>query len=475
MQPRTQNDFITGRLAGWATITRASAELPVEAKPSQFFRDQHGPPVREPRAHADQATSGRGSAARTALALLFAAAAYGQSIEVGPNVRVTDARVSHVEPHIAAHPRDARKLLVSVSHFEHGATMVETFSTRDAGTSWSQSPLPGLRDLLEKEQIDNSADTRVAYAPDGEAYCVLITVLKGDHPWGRSPILFYRSSDNGTLWKGPTRLGPLYDRPTLLTSGNTVYIAVMTPAARGTAAALLRSTDRGASFQRVASFAPDSLGHQPMSPVLSSAGTLIIPYVDFPRHKEDMHSSRIYIVRSNDAGATFEAPVFVADIPRPSPGSLEMASGRAALYLAWNGGPADHRNLTVARSTDNGENWTAKIISPAANFGSLAVAENGTLGVAWIQHLATSPECWQAYFSASIDNGKTFTIPSVISTAPSCPNSAAKSIAAKFGGEGRDYGDYMGLASVSDGTFHPVWLDARDGVLEVYTSSIKIH
>jgi hypothetical protein len=64
-----------------------------------------------------------------AVALLLSAAAHGQNIEVGPNVRVTDAGLCHVEPHIAANPQDARKLLVSVSHLERGSTIVETFLT----------------------------------------------------------------------------------------------------------------------------------------------------------------------------------------------------------------------------------------------------------------------------------------------------------------------------------------------------------
>jgi len=249
--------------------------------------------------------------------------------------------------------------------------------------------------------------------------------MKTDRPWGRAPILFYRSADYDNTWNGPTALGPLYDRPALLTSGKTIYVAAMTPASNGAAAALLKSTDRGASFQPNASLAPDSLAHQPMNSVLSSAGTLILPYVDFPR-----------------GGVTFGAPIFVADIPRPSPGSLEMASGSGALYLAWNGGPEDRRNLTVARSIDNGETWTTKLIGTDANFGSLAVAGNGMLGVAWIQHLPNQPECWHTCFSVSTDKGQAFTIPSVISTAPSCPNPAAKSVASKFSRGGRDYGDY---------------------------------
>jgi hypothetical protein len=171
---------------------------------------------------------------------------------------------------------------------------------------------------------------------------------------------------------------------------------------------------------------------------------------------------------------TFESPVFVADIPRASPGSLEMASGHNSLFLAFNGGSEARRNLTVARSTDNGETWTSKVISRDASFGSLAVAPNGTVGIAWIQHVPSKRECWHAYFSASTDNGKTFRAPAIISSSVSCPSTVTKAAAAGFRRGENDFGDYIGLASAADGSFHPIWLDARDGTLAVYTVSINV-
>src|SRR5689334_21792831 len=213
----------------------------------------------------------------------------------------------------------------------------------------------------------------------------------------------------------------------------------MAPGGRGTASVLLSSTDFGATLQRIASIVPDSLGHQPMQPLFTAAGTLVLPFVDFPRHREDLHASRVYVVRSRDAGMAFDSPVFVADIPRPSPGSLETVAAGSALLIAFNGGPERRRNLTVARSTDDGETWTTKVISPDASFGSLATAPNGMIGITWIQHLRTSPECWQAYFAVSTDNGQTFSAPVVVSTALSCPGTVAKTAAAGFKRGDNDY------------------------------------
>lgn len=410
-----------------------------------------------------------------AAAALAASGVYAQPISVGPNVRISHATISHVEPHVAAHRRDPDKLLVSVSHFERDATIVETYSSGDAGATWSKHDLPALRNLLEKGQVAAAADTRVDYGADGEAYCLVNVILKTEHPWGRTPILFYRSSDNGRTWAGPAVAGPMYDRPTMLVSGRSIYVTAMAPEAGGsTAAAVLESTDRGASFQRVASIAPDSLGHQPMGLVHSPGGALVIPYLDFPRRKEEFHTSRIYVVRSTDGGSTFGPPIFVTDIPRASPGSLEMVAGQSAIYAAWNGGTEARRNLMVARSIDEGNTWVSKVVSTEARFGSLAVAGDGTLGVAWIQHLRNRPYCWNTYFSFSVDGGQTFANPTRVSTSPSCPSNAARKTAHLFKRGDHDYGDYMGLAATADGVFHPVWLDARSGVLEVYTAAIRI-
>jgi hypothetical protein len=57
--------------------------------------------------------------------LLLTATTYGQNLHVGPNVRITDAGVYHVEPHIATHPQDAHRLLASVTHFGQGGMVIE--------------------------------------------------------------------------------------------------------------------------------------------------------------------------------------------------------------------------------------------------------------------------------------------------------------------------------------------------------------
>jgi hypothetical protein len=221
-----------------------------------------------------------------------------------------------------------------------------------------------------------------------------------------------------------------------------------------------------------------------MNPVLSPEGLLIVPYLDFPFRREAralMQSSRIYSVRSQDGGQTFGLSAFVADVPRPLPGFVETAvdlsSGRfrGRLYVAWNGERDDRQNVTVARSADNGETWSATELRASgagpANFASLAVSRDGVLGVAWIQYEReeSKRQCWRPYFAASADGGESFTPPAPAAGVVSCPDLIANKDALA-----RRLGGYMGLAVAADGKFYPVWPDARDGALQAYTAPITV-
>jgi hypothetical protein len=35
-------------------------------------------------------------------------------------------------------------------------------------------------------------------------------------------------------------------------------------------------------------------------------------------------------------------------------------------------------------------------------------------------------------------------------------------------------GHYIGMTAGADGVFHPVWIDSRDGLYRVYTSTVRV-
>ncbi|MGH9966525.1 MAG: sialidase family protein [Pyrinomonadaceae bacterium] len=420
-------------------------------------------------------------------------------VEIGPNVRVSDKGVSHVEAYIAANPEDPRNLIIAASHNVEGKGVIaEAFFTTDAGKTWAVSPLPRLREALFDNKFKHAVDVWVTYAPDGMAYLSTLADMKTQER-GADQILVYRSEDQGKTWHGPTLISPRrsFDRPLMVAVGTKNNKRIHIAASDGRGFAVLRSDDGGLSFKTTASIEPDNLAHQPKNPLLLSDGSLLVPYNDYPPisvkelgeirrdpRKQRLNSSRIYVVRSRDGGLTFDLPQFVADIPRMIPDGLEMALDlsnsrfRGRIYAAWNGEREDSRNMTIAYSTDAGKSWLKSVAFQAENAGpaffpTIAVSPDGTVGVSWLQQEAGEGKlrCYRIYVAASIDGGETFTPPHVVSDIVSCPDRASNKETIGRWARG---GDYMGLAAAADGSFHPVWVDARDGAFQVHTARIEL-
>lgn len=422
-------------------------------------------------------------------------------VEVGPNVRVSDKGASHVEPYIAAHPGDSHNLIIVASHNVEGKGLIaEAFTTKDAGKTWGHSPLPHMLEALLANKLKYALDVWVTYAPDGMAYISALASEKIQiQGRGRGELLVYRSEDQGKTWQGPTLIASrgFFDRPSMVASGTKNNKRIYLVASDGRGFDVLKSDDGGLSFKTTAIIKPDNLAHQPHRPVVLPDGSLLVPYDDYPAislkeleeierdpRKQRLNSSRIYVVQSRDEGLTFDLPQFVADIPRMLPGGLEMAVDlsnsrfRGRVYAVWNGEREDRRNVTVAYSADAGNSWLKSAALRAENVGpahfySLAVSPDGTVGVSWLQHETEEAKshCYRIYFAASIDGGETFTPPYVVSDKVSCPDSASNKETIGRWARG---GDYMGLASAADGSFHPVWIDARDGEFQVNTARIEV-
>ena len=106
---------------------------------------------------------------------------------------------------------------------------------------------------------------------------------------------------------------------------------------------------------------------------------------------------------------------------------------------------------------------------------NLSGSRDGILGVAWVQHekYETDPHCYRTYFAASVNGGETFTPPQVVSDMVSCPDKTKNKEGYFTVGRMRG-GDYIGLAAAADGSFHAVWVDARNGAFQVYTARIQV-
>lgn len=448
-----------------------------------------------------------GLAALGAVAPRVRAASVVPTIDVGPDGPVGDLRAIQIEPYIAAHPSKPGSLIVSgaeaipgesgvhVEGLTRGGLKATAYASADGGSTWLAT------ELNPAGAPPVSVNNWVTYGGDGTAYYSTTESPAA----GGSFIGVYRSTDEGRSWGGHVRApGDGYDQPRIVAGTGSNAMTVYIAAAYG-GIGVLRSVDAGATFELVSRISPSNLGNQPREPLILADNSLLIPYADFPtRASQALTACRIYVIRSENGGASFDTPHFVADIPRSFPGggvgfATDLSNGkfRGRIYAVWDSGDfgarlisfppnrrreetGTHREISTAYSTDNGKSWSTpkQIQQPGlgpAFMGCLAVAPNGTLGVLWIQHekYETNPRDYRAWFAASTDGGETFAPPHVASRSVSHPNRPEL--------EKLDYlktryrgGDYIGLAAASDSVFHAVWADARDGLFRIFHAPIRV-
>ncbi|MBV9699041.1 MAG: exo-alpha-sialidase, partial [Candidatus Eremiobacteraeota bacterium] len=220
---------------------------------------------------------------------------------------------------------------------------------------------------------------------------------------------------------------------------------------------------------------------------------------------------------SRDGGRTFSAPATIGtrvvfglqqlrahvragnyafdedSVPQLGAGAAPAGRG-LRVYAVWSDLRTGSSRLLFARSDDRGRQWTAPrvILAGSGSPGesqyqpSLAVNATGAIGVSWYG-AAPSRNTMAEMFAISRDGGDTFSTPVRISTGPAPLYPA--------GGDGYfaqafpdtmgmwvgltsplirwpSRGDYMGLDADRDGAFHPIWIDARNGVNQVWSATV---
>jgi hypothetical protein len=432
-------------------------------------------------------------------------------VEVGPNVRVSDKPEPYVEPYIAAHPTDPNRLIMSASRSVRDKGIIaEAWFSADGGKTWSVSALPRMQEVLSSGRLEFALDNWVAYAPAGVAFYSTLVSLR-ETPDSPINIWIYRSNDNGVTWRDPVVIpGKALDRPVLIAAGNErdtlIYVASMVDGqdslvvrqrvTTSTGIVVFKSNDGGLSFKTGVFVAHDNLGHNASNPLVLADGSLLVPYIDFPiKRSQRMNSSRAYVIRSQDEGQSFGLPQFVAERDRTqSPFAyfpqfavdLSNRKFRGRVYAVWNGKNQNRVDTYITHSTDNGQTWSAGkfLRDPSAGnavFAAAAVSTKGDVGVFWIQDEKdeSKPHRYRAYFAASLNGGETFTPAYVVSTDVSQADGARNqekrcpTCASIFKRWPRG-GDYIGITASADGSFHPVWIDSREGIFQVYTTRIQL-
>lgn len=422
----------------------------------------------------------------------------------------------YVEPAIAVSPVDARQLIAGSMVFAAGGITAETFRSEDGGYGWRPTLLPvGSGSLL--------GDVQAAFDASGRAY---VTVLGSERaPSGATVngLFVFASRDAGQSFQRVAFLQTPdkhdYDHEQLAVDCTTgryrgrvymtaLYTVTEKPQVNGLG--LLWSADGGRTFYGpVRVWTGWSFNSKP---VVLADGTVLFPF--FHVKTFDDVNEAIAVASSRDGGHTFTAPVSVgtrtvlnekdvearyarSDYAFDADSVPQFAAGRSGrgkdVYAVWSDLRSGTSRLLYVRSSDAGKHWSVprELFTPAdasdAQYQpSITVNADGTLAMSWYG-ASHAGRTVSEMFSVSGDGGQTFSPPVQISSvsAPFAP-AASDGYTAQAFPDSRgifvgltsprerfpSFGDYMGLASDSSGAFHPIWIDARYGVAQVWTATV---
>jgi hypothetical protein len=209
--------------------------------------------------------------------------------------------------------------------------------------------------------------------------------------------------------------------------------------------------------------------------------------------------SRAHLVTKRTVDANIAITSGFSPIPLAA---SDTTSGpfRNRVYAVWDDFRFGQGNILLAHSDDAGKTWSAPIVvddaPPAASGGgpfasnpAIAVNSKGVVGVTWYDERGIAGNVGAVVrFAASNDGGESFSSSVPIASVPSLvdvdvnrqplgsPNANAGNTV-MIGTLPRYHvfgGDTSGLAADAAGAFHPVWIDDRSGVAQVWTSKVTV-
>lgn len=442
-----------------------------------------------------------------------------QETHVGPDRQVSapNPDLGHYETRIAAHPNDPDVLLAAamvvsdtVDRFD-----VRVYRSSDGGESWKET--------LDVDPRSGEGDPDLAFGPEGRAYLVEM---------GGGPDLLHRSADGGRTWEEPTPVD-FGDRPFLAVSGagtehaGRVYVHFSARSEpldgeRGKSAVGVLHTDSSGSevvSRTTRHVDGDRYVVGTGESVVLSDGTLVVLY---PERRDRSHigryegvtdpdprtarrpNARLKALVSRDGGESFGPARTVANwyhrfgrgrtatIPALA---ADTSTGpfRDRLYAAWTDFRSGEGQILLSHSEDRGKSWSEPIVvnrdgGPAFR-PTLAVNRAGVLGVAWHDR-RNSPSGlgYTVRFAASLDGGETMEPDVRVSREAFRYDWDAGLVTMGMGGSGDGAhradvslhsfneigGHTAGLAVDTEGRFHPVWVDNRTGVSQMWTAPVTV-
>jgi hypothetical protein len=446
--------------------------------------------------------------------------------------------LEHGEAVLCAHPTDPNILIAGSQAGTNGKpiysmgekTGTTVYMSQDGGTTWHFAfDTFGLSDF--------SGDAACAFGPDGSVHYQAMGRVEVASNWIDTDLRLYdyRSMDGGKTWLPPVELdgsrgsdrqfmtfdntGGKYHGRYYVTSWHAFHQRAIEGDRVQGHAGLQRSLDGGKTFDLPA--LKTSLGglHNG-NPVVLSNGTVIwvigATTPSGPSPREGAPYATVDVLWSDDGGRYISGPVKVGDLREPrGPHAIGIhaissiavdrsVKYRDRLYVAYNTTVKGRLRAMVSYSADMGKTWsTPQSVSddvsrnlrdstsgPYAFAPWIAVNKDGVVGVFWLDTRDVPNDAgYHGRFAASLDGGETWS-PSVrVSEQPMTPRprwiagstmflepERKDTISLSLGANSWDFtgGDATGLDVDAPGAFHPVWVDARTGVRQIWTAHVAV-
>lgn len=441
------------------------------------------------------------------------------------NFEATTTNTEGNEVTIAVNPTDPLNIVAGAKDYtpETAGDCVwdGIYVTKDGGKTWINHHIPGSPHLLTSNssaftpeytsQFWCTTDPVIAFGPDGTCYYSLMayqadpvtssklgegTPLGGLNDWAfnRAAQIVAVSTDGCVTFDYMT---PIFDGTYPVNfhdkqwievgADGVVHVAWLSFFVPGNQ--YFRSLDKGRTWEgpTVLGTWPESLTGADAPGAPAGQGTIIT----VGNAGKDVYVSwnagaGIFVATSHDSGATFEEAKLAVEtqdegmeadyrsggMPFTVADDSDVSPHQGNVYLAWQDTRNGDRDIFVAASTDGGATWGAPIKvsdAPAGSdefFPAMSVGPDGILDVVFYDRRDDSTgKLLHLYYTHSTDGGLTWSANARVTETPTDPTKSHHQNGMVF------IGDYIDIDS-SAGAAHPVWVDTRNGVADVYVATI---
>jgi hypothetical protein len=370
---------------------------------------------------------------------------------------------SEVEPWIDVNPTN-RDNIVGIWQQDRwsngGARGLVAGVSRDGGSSWTQSVIPGIS-LCSGGIYDRATDPWLSFGPDGVVHQLALSFNDFAPPFTArdfdQALLASKSEDGGRTWTAPIEVirdldaNVFNDKQSITADPNDadfVYATwvrlVFPPSERASVQAsfsssavrgpawFARSTDGGDSWEPARPIYDPGQNDRTVSHqiVVRPQGTLVNLFVEFRNDdRQGLRGASVRVIRSSDRGATWSRPILIGrllsiGVTDPETGdpvrtgdvipdvAVNRVNGR--LYAVWQDGRfsgSENDSIAFSQSLDGGLTWSDPIMVnltpagiPAGNqqafTASVHVADDGTIAVTYydFRNNTSSAPLWTDYF-----------------------------------------------------------------------------